>query len=79
MTKNVYCDKCGAIMKETGCESTFGIKANLFKCSRCAYQYETGLRYNPYIQDYVNTIDIFNILFNLPCFNLIYGIKQMNF
>ncbi|MFX0008897.1 MAG: hypothetical protein ACFE9R_01170 [Candidatus Hermodarchaeota archaeon] len=40
-------------MKETDCEGTFGIKASLLKCSRCTYQYETGLRYNPYIQDYV--------------------------
>jgi DNA-directed RNA polymerase subunit M/transcription elongation factor TFIIS len=53
MLKNVYCDKCGTIMKQKECESSFGISANLLTCPKCAYQYETGLRYNPYIQDYV--------------------------
>ena len=53
MSKIVYCDKCGNIMKEKECEGSFGINARLFMCPMCAYQYETGLRYNPYIQDYV--------------------------
>ena len=51
--KDVICDKCGTKMDRKQCDGTFGVAAELYTCHKCGYAYETGIRYNPFIQDYV--------------------------
>jgi uncharacterized protein with PIN domain len=49
----VKCDRCGEPMEQERCEGTFGIRATIFKCPKCRYQYEIGYRYNPFAREYV--------------------------
>lgn len=51
--KAVICDKCGTKMDQNPCDGSFGINATLFTCPKCGFTYETGFRYNPFIQEYV--------------------------
>ena len=51
--KDVICDKYGTKMDRKPCDGTFGVCAELFTCPKCGYAYETGFRYNPFIQNYV--------------------------
>ena len=52
-SKVILCDKCGTKMQQNHCEGNFGINANFLRCPKCNYQYETGLRYNPFINQFV--------------------------
>jgi predicted amidophosphoribosyltransferase len=52
-SKVILCDKCGTEMLQNHCEGSFGINASLLCCPKCNYQYEIGLRYNPFINQFV--------------------------
>ena len=52
-SKVILCDKCGTEMQYDHCEGSFGINAHLLHCPKCNFHYETGLRYNPFINQFV--------------------------
>ena len=52
MEKPTYCSRCGTLMIRKAQKELHGVKATIFTCPKCYYQYEKGIRYNRAIKQY---------------------------
>jgi DNA-directed RNA polymerase subunit M/transcription elongation factor TFIIS len=50
------CEKCGNALLRNNSLRSDGGKLTLHQCSKCGYCYESGLRYNTLIKQYVKYI-----------------------
>ncbi len=56
MQFNSNCEKCGNIMWSNFSKTSDGGKSTQHHCSKCGNCYESGLRYNALIKQYVKYI-----------------------
>jgi len=59
MVELILCDKCGESMSCLSSNISDEREAVIYKCSKCGYKYELGLRFNKLIKQFIKYIRVF--------------------